>query len=77
MATILFEAGSVLGAACVRNGDPGIFRRVKLFAEDGREFPPSEEIGSRRLVLCDVRKIDANRALPEVTNYEGVPTARP
>jgi len=68
MATILFEgtefkigsdlaAGSVLGAACVRYGDPGDFYRFMLFDEQGREVQPSELVGKRRLALCDVRKL--------------------
>jgi hypothetical protein len=72
MATILFEGSEfnvhselttaqVLGAACMRYGDPGDFYRFKLFDERGREVPPSELVGERRLALCDVRKLGANR----------------
>ncbi len=68
MATILFEgtefkiasdlaAGSVLGAACVRFGDPGDYYRFRLFDEQGREVQPGEMVGKRRLALCDVRKL--------------------
>jgi len=76
MATILFEgsefdigpeltAGRVLGAACMRYGDPGDFYRFKLFDEQGREVEPCELVGRRRLALCDVRKLHANRARSE------------
>lgn len=68
MATILFEgnefkiaseltAGSVLGAACVRFGDPGDCSRFKLFDEEGHEVQPREVVGKRRLALCNVRKL--------------------
>jgi hypothetical protein len=77
MATILFEgaefnisaeltAGSVLGVACVRYGDPGDYFRFKLFDAQGHEVQPSELVGKRRLALCDVRKLrdyTANSAL--------------
>jgi hypothetical protein len=73
MATILFEgtefdigaeltAGRVLGAACMRYGDAGDWYRFKLFDEHGREVPPAELVGRRRLALCDVRKLSANRS---------------
>jgi hypothetical protein len=76
MATILFEgvefdigaeltAGRVLGAACMRYGDPGDWYRFKLFDENGREIQPAELVGTRRLALCDVRKLPANRARTE------------
>ena len=72
MATILFEgtelkihpeltAAQVLGAACMRYGDPGDCYRFKLFDEQGCEVTPSELVGERRLALCDVRKLGANR----------------
>ena len=72
MAIILFEgsefdispeltAGRVLGAACMRYGDPGDWYRFKLFDEHGREVQPAELVGRRRLVLCDVRKLSAKR----------------
>jgi hypothetical protein len=68
MATILFEgtefdigadltAGRVLGAACMRYGDPGDFFRFVLLDCDGRQLEPSELVGKRRLALCDVRKL--------------------
>jgi hypothetical protein len=80
MATILFEgtefdigpeltAGRVLGAACMRYGDPGDCYRFKLFDEEGREVQPPELVGKRRLALCDVRKLRANRAQPRVEDY--------
>jgi hypothetical protein len=67
MATIMFEgtefdigpdltAGRVLGAACMRYGEPGDFFRFKLLDERGRELEPSELVGKRRLALQDVRK---------------------
>jgi len=72
MATILFEGsefdigpeltvGNVLGAACMRYGDPADWSRFKLFDEHGREVQPSELVGRRRLALCDVRKLAASR----------------
>ena len=80
MAKILFEgtefdigaeltAGRVLGAACMRYGDAGDFFRFKLFDADGRELQPSELVGKRRLALCDVRKLRADSARPEVEYY--------
>lgn len=80
MATILFEgnafdigpeltAGRVLGAACMRYGEPGDFYRFKLFDENGREVQPTELVGKRSLALWDVRKLRADRAVPEVDDY--------
>jgi hypothetical protein len=80
MATILFEgtefdigadltAGRVLGAACMRYGDPGDCYRFKLFDEKGREVPPAELVGRRRLALCDVRKLNANRTRTEPSEH--------
>jgi hypothetical protein len=80
MATILFEgtefdigpeltAGRVLGAACVRYGDPGDFYRFKLFDAAGHEVQPSELVGKRRLALCDVRKLRADYAQPNLEDY--------
>jgi hypothetical protein len=80
MATILFEgtefnigpeltAGRVLGAACMRYGDAGDFYRFKLFDENGRELEPSELVGKRRLALCDVRKLRADRPRSEVDDF--------
>jgi len=68
MATILFEgaefnisneltAGTVLGVACVRFGEPGDYSRFKLFDALGRVVQPSELVGKRRLALCDVRNL--------------------
>lgn len=84
MATILFEgaefeigpeltAGSVLGAACVRYGDPGDFHRFKLFDARGHEVLPSELVGKRRLALCDVRKLRAQSARPIVDEQRPAP----
>ena len=78
MATILFEgtefnigadlpAGRVLGAACIRYGDPGDWDRFRLFDENGRELETAEVVGERRLVLCDVRKLTAKRS----RNHDG------
>jgi hypothetical protein len=80
MATILFEgtefnisgeltAGSVLGAACVRYGEPGDFYRFKLFDVTGHEVLPSELVGKRRLALCDVRKLRDYAAQPTIEEY--------
>jgi hypothetical protein len=80
MATILFEgsefdigaeltAGRVLGAACMRYGDPGDWYRFKLFDEHGREVQPSELVGRRKLALCDVRKLPANRTKIDVQEH--------
>jgi hypothetical protein len=80
MATILFEgtefqihpeltAARVLGAACMRYGDPGDFYRFKLFDERGREVPPAELVGERRLALCDARKLSVNRARLDHEDY--------
>jgi hypothetical protein len=80
MATILFEgtefdigpeltAGRVLGAACMRYGDPGDFYRFKLFDEAGREVQPPELVGKRRLALWDVRKLRTDCAQPGVEDY--------
>ena len=73
MATISFEgfefhigaeltAGRVLGAACMRYGAAGDCERFRLYDRDGRALHPSEVVGERHLMLCDVRKADANRA---------------
>ena len=73
MAIILFEGtkfhigaeltvGRVLGAACMRYGDAGDCYRFKLYDCDGRALEPSELVGERHLVLCDVRKAGANHA---------------
>lgn len=75
MATILFEgtefdigpeltAGRVLGAACMRYGEPGDFFRFKLFDERGHELEAAELVGKRRLALWDVRKLRANLERP-------------
>jgi hypothetical protein len=80
MATILFDgtefnisgdltAGSVLGAACVRYGEPGDFFRFKLFDAAGHEVQPSELVGKRRLALCDVRKLRDYAAQPAHEDY--------
>ena len=80
MATILFEgtefnidpkltAGRVLGAACMRYGDPGDFYRFKLFDENGHEVQPSELVGKRRLALWDVRKLRENYERSAVEDY--------
>jgi hypothetical protein len=75
MATIMFEgtefdigpeltAGRVLGAACMRYGEPGDVFRFKLLDERGRELEPSELVGKRRLALWDVRKLRTNSPRP-------------
>jgi len=80
MAIILFEgieftigsdltAGSVLGAACVRYGEPGDFTRFKLFDVEGHEVQPSALVGKRRLALCDVRKLREDFAHPKLEEY--------
>jgi len=80
MATILFEgtefdigadltAGRVLGAACMRYGDPGDFYRFGLFDSDGRQLAPSELVGERRFVLRDVRALNRDRARWNAENY--------
>jgi hypothetical protein len=80
MATILFEgtefdidpeltAGRVLGAACMRYGDPGDFYRFKLFDEAGREVEPPELVGKRRLALWDVRKLRTDCAQASVEDH--------
>ena len=80
MATILFEgsefnidaeltAARVLGAACMRYGDLGDFYRFKLFDERGREVPPAELVGARRLALCDVRKLAGARTTSVNEDY--------
>lgn len=80
MATILFEgiefdigadltAGRVLGAACMRYGDPGDFYRFQLLDREGRQLAPSEMVGERRLVLRDVRTINQKRAQSNAENY--------
>jgi hypothetical protein len=73
MAIILFEGtefhigaeltvGRVLGAACMRYGDAGDWYRFRLYDREGRTLEPSELVGERYLVLCDVRKTAAYRA---------------
>ena len=73
MATILFDdtefniandltAGTVLGVACIRYGDPGDSSRFKLFDVMGREVAPTELVGKRRLALCDVRNLRDHNA---------------
>jgi hypothetical protein len=80
MATILFEgtefdigaeltAGRVLGAACMRYGDPGDFYRFQLLDRDGRRLEPSELVGERRLELRDVRTLRSHRAPTDADDY--------